>query len=130
MNVFKMKRFFKTLLIIACVISCMDCTHMKRRVQESIKDAEWIDSEGDFYTRAVGWDYYRLPLIDPFEADNIRGDDWGIQNHILDSISMLYSVDGIKGINVVNRISSFIVSLIMLVMNLNNVDLFWEDKLC
>jgi len=101
MNVFKMKRFFKTLLIIACVISCIDCTHMKRRVQESIKDAEWIDSEGDFYTRAVGWDYYRLPLIDPFEADNIRGDDWGIQNHILDSISMLYSVDGIKGINVV-----------------------------
>lgn len=101
MDVFKMKRFFKTLLIIACVISCMDCTHMKRRVQESIKDAEWIDSEGDFYTRAVGWDYYRLPLIDPFEADNIRVDDWGIQNHILDSISMLYSVDGIKGINVV-----------------------------
>ncbi len=100
MNVFKMKRFFKTLLIIACVISCMDCTHMKRRVQESIKDAEWIDSEGDFYTRAVGWDYYRLPLIDPFEASNTSGDLWLISNDLLSSIEGNSGPCGIKSINV------------------------------
>lgn len=91
----------KIVLIIIVIFCFCDCTHMRRKVQESIKDVEWIDKEGDFYTRAVGWDYYRLPLIEPFEADNIRGDDWGISNHILDTISMLFSVDGIKGINVI-----------------------------
>lgn len=100
MNVFKMKRFFKTLLIIACVISCMDCTHIKRRVQESIKDAEWIDSEGDFYTRAVGWDYYRLPLIEPFEASNTTGDLWLFSNDLLSSIEGNSGPCGIKSINV------------------------------
>ena len=86
LKVFKMKGFFRIILIIACIISFMDCTNMKRKVQESLQSDELLDREGNFYTRAVGWDYYRLPLIDPFEASNTTGNLWLISNDLLSSI--------------------------------------------
>ena len=117
---------------------------MKRKVQESLQSDELLDREGDFYTRAAGWDYYRLPLIDPFEASNTTGDLWLISNDLLSSIEGNSGPCGIKSINV-DKPYIFVyceakdkkdeLSItddefkIMLKMNLNNVDLFWEDKL-
>mgnify|MGYP003434839492 CR=1 FL=1 len=73
---------------------------MKRKVQESLQSDELLDREGDFYTRAAGWDYYRLPLIDPFEASNTTGDLWLISNDLLSSKEGNSGPCGIKSINV------------------------------
>ena len=90
---------------------------MKRKVQESLQSDELLDREGDFYTRAAGWDYYRLPLIDPFEASNTTGDLWLISNDLLSSIEGNSGPCGIKSITLINHISLCIVRLKMKRMN-------------
>lgn len=112
-----MKGFFRIILIIACIISFMDCTNMKRKVQESLQSDELLDREGNFYTRAVGWDYYRLPLIDPFEASNTTGNLWLISNDLLSSIEGNSVPVASRVLTLINHISLCIVRLKIKRMN-------------
>lgn len=96
-----MENSCKIILMLMLVFCLCDCTHIKNKMQDSVNNNEMLDSEGDFYTRASGWDYYRLPLIDPYEASNNTGDLWLISNEILSSIDGISGPCGIKSINVV-----------------------------
>lgn len=77
----------KIALIILLVFCTLGCSKIKKSAKNKIEGAlnhiHWIQETDDFYARSSGWDYIRLPLIEPYEATNITGDEWLLDNDLI-----------------------------------------------
>ncbi len=86
-----MARKYQIWVILLLMVCAVGCSRVKKyaknkaekAIEKTVEKIPWVEKEGDFYTRSSGWDYARLPLIEPYEATNVTGDEWLLDNDLI-----------------------------------------------